>query len=550
MSLSTRLSRRWTHPTASCIAFAGIGLAGLAGCALKMSPGERIASVAHEESEVKTPVATSALSRILERKSPKPDSEKPATANKDDASSGSSSSTGRGRLFAAMIDRFPSRRDDVRDPFLDAELEPGRPHANIAARDAANDDRPATTRAALAETSKQERSDDDLWKLFDNDATGAVHTGNDDPTVAASEPAGKPQQTEPSDQSVPVWARPRPDRTAARSTKPHTRAASSSVAAPPVRPLKAADMPTVEPQPATAAVADATLATAARHELHDLVTQARQHEQRGALRQARQSAVNAAAIADREQVKFARGEEHPSEVVRRLDERLSASMRDPFGDAPLESTATTSPQGTSPFASGSTLAESLPWTTRIQPQPAAAPPAPAPERTSSAPATNFPTAPEWRGVRANSPVSLAVVEQADSPAVANIPTVRHADVEVVSAAIRTPGGLLPRSLPSVNAPFSVEERPLALNAPPMPEGPLLAPPPLEVTPLAVAPAPPLLANANAVSLAAPAAADEEIHHSSGKTGWIVGGALLAAGLWLFGFRGRRVSRRNSSAAGR
>src|SRR5262249_4344133 len=149
-------------------------------------------------------------------------------------------------------------------------------------------------------------------------------------------------------------------------------------------------------------------------ELHDLIAQARQHEQCGALRQARQSAAEAAAVADRERIQFAPGEEHPSDVVRRLDERLSAATRDPFGDAPQETAAATSPQGTSPFAAGTTLTEPLPWTTRIQPQRAAVAAATIPDRKSPASANHFPTAPEWRGVRANSPVSLAVVEQPES----------------------------------------------------------------------------------------------------------------------------------------
>lgn len=547
MSLSNRFSRHWTRPTASCLAVAGLGLAGLAGCALKMSPGERLASVAHEDTEVKPPIATSALSRILERKSATAKSEESATAEQDATAQKSSSSTSRGRLFSAIVDRFPSRNDDVRDPFLDAESAPAFAKANTAAREAPNAARPqANAEPAVAEAATRQRTDEELWKLFDSEAVGVVRTGDDDPTLAARAPAETPKHADVPEDSLPVWARPKPGRTAARSTTPKTRAASTSVNAPPVRPLKSAELPTVAPHSA----ADATVATAARRELHDLVTQAREHEQRGALQQARQSAADAVAIADRERFEFAPGEERPADVFRRLDERLSASTRDPFGDAPQESAAAAALQGTSPFASGTTLTDSLPWKTRIQPQPDTAPPAPAPERKPSAPATNFPAAPEWRGVRANSPVSLAVVEQPEfSASPSESPSVRHADVEDVGAALRTPGRLLPRTLPAAVAPAATDDRSLALSAPPIAEGPLLAPP-LDVTPLAAAPAPPILADGSAASLTLPATADEELQRSSGKAGWIIGGVLLAAGLWLFGFRGGRATRRNSSASGR
>lgn len=538
MSLMKRLTAGWTRSTAAACVCSGLGLAGIAGCAFNLSPGERLAASAHEDSEAKAPVTTSALSRILKRQPQAAEGDEPAVSE-----SRSSTTVSRGRLFSALVNRFPGQNAEDRDPFLEVTDEAAEQAASSAApRERATASGRSNAERPVAQAPKTERTDAELWKLFDDDAA-VVRTGENDPALAAQD---RPSSPSADDDSLPEWARPRDKRSVERAPTPQTRTASTSAAAPPVFPSKTTGDRTAASAPATDAAA--SVAGAARQELQSLISQARQHEQQGALRQARQSALNAATLAEREQVEFSRGEERPADVVRRLEERLAASTRDPFADAPADPAATSSPQGMSPFASGSALADSLPWTTRVQPQPAAAPAAETLVQKRTQP-TPFPTAPEWRGVRANSPVSLAVVEDSASTAEIVDPSpIRHADGDEIAAPARTPGRLLPRQLPTRAPAFPNGGQELALTAPAV-SGPLLAPP-IDAEPIAVAPAPPLASGLDIAKLPVPAAADEELHRSSGSSGWIIGGLLLAAGLWLFTMRGKKSARRASATGAR
>jgi hypothetical protein len=519
------------------ILLSGAGLAGIAGCAFNVSPGERLAATAHEEAESKTPVTTSALSRILKRQpkeSPTPETET-ATSN----------TKVRGRLFSAIVDRFPGRHREASDPFLEAEIEAERQRAQAGTSTAIADEesKPAANSVVLGP--KTERSDEELWKIFSNDSAVSVKTAAD-PTLAAREPAAPALDRK----SLQKRERANPFADADPQPAPQTRTASTSVASAPIVGTNDDANPFARfvGEPAAsqdAPASDATVATAAQRELRDLISQARQHEQRGALRKAHETALEAAAIADREQIELATDEERPADLVRRLEQRLEASTHDPFSDSHSSDATQSATAGASPFSTGRSLAGSLAVSAPVRADTASSARHEASLPKAHAPA--FPKAPEWRGVRANSPVSLAVVEQPEPVVTADDPSpVRHADMDEAAPTIRGTGRLLPRNLVSHDPVVKLNDQPLAFANEVAADGPLLAPP-REAAPLVVAPAPPLATETAVATLAAPAVADEELDRNRGYGGWIVGGLLLVAGLWLLGIRGRNPFGRHTAA---
>jgi hypothetical protein len=538
MSLLIRLSQRWTRHTASAIVVTGLGLSGIAGCAFNLSPGERLAATAREEQETKPPVTTSALSRVLRR-----NNAETSTETEEQATSSSSTTIARGRLFSAIVDRFPSRHKTETDPFLESEIEVEEAEPQTAQLGEASDSHTeGLSRRSLVQTSAPERSDEYLWNRFSNDVAGVARPGQDDPTLTAQQPAAAPVAVE----SLPDWARPQAPQVAEHAATAPTRTASTSTESPPVRTADSNPFARFQAEPTVETEeAESDIVGSARKGVQNLVSQARTHDERGAPQKAHEPAVAAASFAQREHIAFAGDDVLPADAVGGVDQRTHAATRDPFGDPPTGSAGQLSPRGTSPFASGSDtgMPAGAPWTTQVEPE--------APSRTTPSfagdrpkPATPFPTAPEWRGVRANSPVSLAVVEQhGPTVAIEDPSDVRHADVSGFNTAAR-PGRLLPRSLPAHDPIFSSDDQTLALTVPPAATGPLLAPP-VDMAPLAIAPPP-----APELDLTGPpvlAATGETHDRTRGYGGWIIGGALLAAGMWLFGFGNRRPTRRHTAA---
>jgi hypothetical protein len=549
MSLSIRSCGHWTRHHASVVLLSSAGLAGIAGCAFNVSPGERLAATAHEEADSKSQVKTSALSRLLKRQ--------PKESTVPETETATSSTTVRGRLFSAIVDRFPSnKRDDV-DPLLEAEIEAERERAEAGTESRiadAEEDKSAADSVVLAP--KTERTDAELWKIFSEDSAAGVKTAAVDPTLDPSEPAASVLDRKS------LQKRDRGNRYADGGVQQaaRTRTASTSVANAPIVEIEhedeanpfarfvpeAGDSATV-PGPES----DANVVDHARDELQSLMTQARQQEQRGALHKAHESALEAAVIADREQMDFVANEERPHDLARRLERRLQAATHDPFSDASPADLMQSPSRETSPFSTGGVSGGSLSSTAPVKPGKSLVESEPRlAKAAASLPGTVFPKAPEWRGVRANSPVSLAVVEQPDSTVAPDRPqAVRHADVDDAATAIRSTGRLLPKSLMSREPVVKHSEQPLAFANEIAAEGPLLAPP-REVAPLALVPAPPAAAQATVAALTAPAIADEELKSSRGYGGWIVGGILLVAGLWLLGVRGGNPFSRRTTAARR
>jgi len=543
MPLPIRSCGHWTRRHASAILLSTAGLAGIAGCAFNVSPGERLAATAHEETESKTPVKTSALSRLLKRQ--------PKEATAPETETATSSTSVRGRLFSSLVDRFPSRKRDDVDPFLEAEIEAERERTKAGAEPRIADNKTeekARTPNSVVLAPKTQRSDAELWKIFSEDSAAANKTAAVDPTLEAGNPAAPPITR----QAIAHNNRDNPFESTEPEAAPRTRTASNSVASAPIVSIEHED---VNPfarfvnEPAGAEVAHEPAAAtpgSASAEVQSLITQARQQEQRGQLQQAHQSAVEAAAIANRDHIDLSGDVERPEQLARRLEQRLKAATRDPFSDSFASDAATKA--ATSPFTNRAAPSGSIASGTQAQPAatPAGSESAPA-APTASSLGSVFPKAPEWRGVRANSPVSLAVVEQTDPAVSANRPPiVRHADLTDTANTVRGTGRLLPRTLQSREPAETLSNQPLAFANQVAAEGPLLAPP-RAVPPVAAAPQLPAVAEATVAAVAVPAVADETLDSSRNYGGWVVGGLLLVAGLWLLGVRGANPFSRQSAA---
>lgn len=537
MSLTNRNSRLRARHNAAALLLGGAGLAGLAGCAFNVSPGERLAATAHEEAESKSQVKTSALSRLLKRE--------PQESAAPETESATSSTTVRGRMFSAIVDRFPGRRRETTDPFLAEEIELERQRAEAAAADSeiADAEKPDASSRAVVRRPKVERSDAELWEIFESDASTSVAASPVDPTLATqpvASPALDRRSLQQRERANSFADREPHTRTAVATTNGPSSAAEAADANPFARFVSDQDTAATAAGPAT------TGADGAKQELHDLMATARQQEQRGALHQARQTALDAVAVAERERIQLENGDDPPADLVRRIEQRLEASTRDPFNDALAESEAAPAATfGTSPFSTGRSLAGALAATAPAQADAFESTPE---FPTPTTPAPTFPKAPEWRGVQANSPVSLAVVEQTDRSAVTlDASPVRHADLDDAASPARATSRLLPRNLLSRNLTQKSADRPMAFANPVVAEGPLLAPPRDPAPAAIIAPTPPLMAEATVAAIVAPVTADEELERGRGYGGWVFGGVLLAAGLWLLGVRGRNPFARTAAA---
>ena len=547
MSLTIRISERCTRRAGAALLIAGAGLAGIAGCALNLSPGERLAAAAQEEADSTPPVRNSALSRLLGKPKENTDSDDSA-----ESTSRSTTTIGTGRLFSAIVDRFPSRKPDAADPFLEAEIEAERKRAHLTQPSNGTEHSRGEKPAAVANRSAgRARSDEELWKLFADDAASVVR---------ARQLPSRESQNEQARPFPAVAQRPEQPRDVrrARSTpspKSHNQAAATSAAATPASRAESRENPFArylnEDNPARERT-KATVADAARHELQDLLSQSSRHKIRSASHRDRRAMAATAGRADQQQRRSTDEPVRTADTGRRPDRRRGPSIRDPFGSGPMDSSVTSTPQGTSPFASGSSIGAALPWTTRVQPAvaPATGDEESALATTSSSQSMPFPSVPEWRGVRANSPVSLAVIEESDSTTTRIERTaVHHANTDKSGPTISTPNRLLPRNLPKQAGLFGQGDDALAFNSPPAIDGPLLAPS-SDPTPVLAAPTPPMTVNTTETSPARQSAADEEIARSNGYGGWILGGMMFAIGLGLFVFRNHQPVRRRVAAGSR
>ena len=328
---------------------------------------------------------------------------------------------GTGRVFSAFVDRLAGRRSEPRDPFLEpAEPEPqsaNQPAAIAASRPRhapVNSESRVESHRQRQRAAAEPRSDNNLWRMFISDAgTTARHTEPPSPSINTRNLAGD---------TTPDWAR-RPE------TSPHVnRSGSLEAAAFQQSPDEAVGRARVASAVETTNEPPGGGATASFSRMHvdSLMAQVRLQEQRGDLIAAYRTAVAAAEVARKEQIVFAPRDEQPKDAMRRLTAQMrSAHRNDPFhGDSADEHES--SPFGqqvaseqTKPVALPLPTPDSAPETTVdavvtpvLTKSPANDPPST--ESPTDVP-SEFPTLHEWRGVAANQPVSLAVVDPTRDP---------------------------------------------------------------------------------------------------------------------------------------
>jgi hypothetical protein len=172
----------------------------------------------------------------------------------------------------------------------------------------------------------------------------------------------------------------------------------------------------------------------AEQRLAKLIAEARQYQAQGALFDAYRTAIVAEQFAERAHLVFAPRQHQPSDLVRELEAQMQAQRA---AALPVADARTAAPQAKTPSAPRQTLERARTVTvTRsrsadpfaddhaaevAQPWKGATPAPPKAEVADGREpfSTNFPPLHEWRGVRANSPVSLTVSgsrSQADSEA--------------------------------------------------------------------------------------------------------------------------------------
>mgnify|MGYP007073181094 FL=1 len=528
MSLTIRFSQGLNRRTGFALAVAGAGLAGIAGCALNLSPGERLAASAQEQTDAEPPVRRSALSRLLGKSQDEPDSDEAV-----ESTASSTTTVGRGRLFSALVDRFPSRKKDAADPFLEAEIEAEQARERLTQAEQSTDERRvADARSEPVSSPVSPRTDEELWKMFAEDTAAAVRT-RPSPAQQSDGGSARPFPAIAQQQKPEIE---RSQRSLFSPPRANTGASGTSVAARPASRTETVDNPFAKflnEQNPVGHVDERTVADIARQEHQDLVSRASKQETAAT----RHAPSHSTAQAERQ-----------LPVSREQDERSTADLRrrssatsDPFGSASQDSPATSALQGTSPFASGSSIGASLPWTTRVQPAVTSSPTEHTASLKLTQPSIPFPEVPEWRGVRANSPVSLAVI---DDPGSIGAPVektaVRQADADKAIAVSGATSRSLPPRLTQQESAAKGRNAEIAFHRPAALDGPLLAPPAEPASMSAATPAPPVALNASATAAPLAAANDEQIARTgSGRGGWILGGIMLAAGLWLFAYRRQR-----------
>lgn len=528
--LRTPISRQWAARASAALLCAGLTTTG--GCTLQLAPADRTAA-STESSETGSAATSHSLARLLART--RSDAEPPGES-------------ARGRLFAAVVDRFPSRETAAPDPFLKEQSAHPDTTATLAARKRSGAAAGHEAEAGYAVARLQDAATGDtrreLWDAFESDVAAAPGA----PSMASLLAHRGSLNEKPADSDVPNWARPAVPQTGSRFATAHSPTAAALLDAIPVR--RASDVEQVAGTDLDGAF-DRSDDHAARLEMQRLMALARQHEQQGALRRAHQSALEALAIAERNQLVFTRHEEQPSDLLERLESRLMTPEYDPFGDLPARGLTQPAREGASPFLSAGAGRSS--FAAAPQPGPIGTQAAAAPSEGDSGISSGhsgtsrlagFPEAPEWRSVQSNSAVSLAVVEQAaplDTPG----PTVQHAVVVGPAPGAEVPGRF-PRSPAEGRNFMGQSEDPMFLAAREAGRAGMNLSPP-EVRALAVSPAPPLTADVTARAADEPA---EEQPRTGGFGRWILGGLLLVAGLWAFLIREKPSTRPVEAGASR
>ena len=506
------------HHAPAALLCLGLGALGCSGghfnLTSRASRGEEIAATARQDAQraAESDKQATSLARLLRTKREAP-AEEP----------GSAAEPANGRVFSAFVDRRPGKAESPQDPFLAAEA------ASSAQQDATR----RVTRSAVREAAtlpatgapQQRLTDAELWKLLE--AEGAV--------AAISPPAQAAAAPQVAD--IPEWARGPADAPAATPTLSRYQTPAFARGAPEER--SSGRALTGIPQ-ASAPAASTT--DAERAQVEALLAEAHRHADRGALHEAYHAAILAERLADREQLVFSPQQEQPADLARRLAERMQTAPRhDPFGEISIAAVPATA----TPAADDASSPAAAPFSGTSR-QPAASPAAAAalPPQRSAPPATgfdnDFPPAQEWRGVKANTPVSLAVVDESPTPFRRTSEPVRHA---VLNAPADAPavGSSLPRQLQAPGGSLWTG-RP---EGPALAAGPELPGPALthgaDSAPSTVAPPPPLDLGAEHRRGTQSRTAD----HAGGKQRrggmavWVFGAIAMFAGAVLVKVRRRR-----------
>ena len=432
-----RLIRR--HTSSAILCAAGLGAVGCTGGHLDLSsrwPGlaartgdepDQVASARDRDNTESGSIERTGLARVL-----------PFRGDAE-AESKSSQPAGAGRVFSAFVDRLSGRQHATRDPFLDqrsvastpsesAGSGPRTPTAGIARTKAPT--QPVAARATTP-SPQAERSDAELWQMFNADVAGtaSVRAAAQKASQAhTSAPVAGTPSTPSTSNSLPLWAQAQSSQSQAAST---ARKLPPLVAhtTPPRSQQENAGRVRINPssKPETVPTAPAITRREADLRLEQLLAEARSHQAAGNLFEAYRIAVIAEQFAEREHIVFAPRQERPVDIVREVEGLMQASLSKaaaaPAVTAPPTIVADQPPAGPVAVATTSAAAPVPPSAQRRAADPfadtawqtqrpvAATAATTAPARGAAAGErfdSEFPALHEWRGVRANGPVSLAV----------------------------------------------------------------------------------------------------------------------------------------------
>ena len=273
------------------------------------------------------------------------------------------------------------------------------------------------------------------------------------------------------------------------------------------------------------------------------MAEAHRHAERGALHEAYHAAILAERLADREQLVFSPQQEQPADLARRLVEQMQTAPRhDPFGEISIAAVPGNAEAAEAPALA----APQFPEAVRQQPGSAPSVAAVAPSQRPAPAATGFndafPPAQEWRGVKANTPVSLAVVDESPTP-------FRRAPEPVTHAVLNAPadqplaGSSLPRHLqaPAGSLWTGRPEGPALTGGPELPGPALTHGTDTAATSASVAPPPPLDLGAEHRRGTEPQKSDHAgaKPRRGGMALWVFGAIAMFAGAVLVKVRRRR-----------
>ncbi len=516
------------HHAPAALLCLGLGALGCSGghfnLSSRVSRGEEIAADAQRDvQQVNSGPEATSLARLLRMKREEP-ADKQETAEPRN-----------GRIFSAFVDRRTPESDGAQDPFLAAEAEKPAARRDDATR--------TVTRSSLSETSRessgdsratgqQKLSDADLWKMLESEK----------PVRADSAPARVSVAPTPA-ADTPEWAR--------ESNTPAPAGSTTTGYQTPAFAQAEAAGPPADPVPAPQASAPPPAAAdSLRTQVDALLAEARRHEGQGALHEAYHAAILAERLADREQLVFTPQQEQPADLARRLAEKMqTAPRRDPFGEISIGPNASQNP-ASEVSATTPAIAASTQFPGAASPQsgthapPSAEVAAIAPQRPA-APSLGFdeafPPVHEWRGVKANTPVSLAVVDTSPAPFRRAPEPVEHAVLKA-PAEDSTSGDRLPRRLePHAGSLWLGRPETSSLSGPSL-SGPALIRESDASAPSSVAPPPPLDVGAEHRRVAEPGRSDraETRQRRGGMTWWVFGAVALFAGAVLVRVRRGRT----------